>query len=202
MVAVKEKQYANHVMLSLNQEEIDGLQSIFSKIGIADWVDKNRFSNLTFSHSVPLNNDFVNGWYDYQTSEAHVATKRSNKEFNQKLLWGKVEALSHTGRTLFEATQFTLLHELGHHIHAKLRDHDLQMFGQTMRPIRSDAVSNYAKIERPIEYFAETFVAWVLYRVELSVHDELGYGIIQRALKTLGIEVIEYDFNQKPINAN
>jgi hypothetical protein len=61
---------------------------------------------------------------------------------------------------------------------------------------RTNAISEYAKIQaRPEEYFAETFAAWVLYRVELSVNDELGYGMMQRALETLGVEVQEYEFS-------
>jgi hypothetical protein len=184
-------------MSSLSQAEIEALQNIFSSIGIADWLNNNPFSSLTFSESVVLNKTLINGWFDYQTGEVQISTQRSEREFNQELNWDKVEALSHTGRTLFEATQFTLLHELGHHIHAKLYANNLPMFQQTMMAIRSDAVSNYSKHpQRKTEYFAETFVAWVLYRTELLVNDKLGYGILERSLKVLDIEVSEYDFNQ------
>ncbi len=62
-----------------------------------------------------------------------------------------------------------------------------------MQAIKTNGVSNYAK-SAEVEYFAETFVAWILYRTELAVNDELGYGMIQRALKALVIEVKEYDF--------
>jgi hypothetical protein len=198
---VEEKLYANEIISALSQTETNALQDIFNQIGLRTWVSNNKFSRLTFSQSIPFGKEFVNGWFDYQTREAQIATQRNEKELNQELNWGQVHALSHTGRTLFEATQFTLLHELGHHIHAALRENNLSIFQQTMMTIRSNAVSNYAKTpQRPVEYFAETFTAWVLYRVELSVNDQLGYGMMQRALDVLGLEVNEYDFNPKTID--
>lgn len=121
---------------------------------------------------------------------------RNRGEWGENLDWGRIDKLSYTGRSEFEAVQFTVLHELGHHLHACLNQVNKLQFQFSLRMPRTNAVSTYAKKSvRPEEYFAETLAAWVLFRVELFIHDELGYGMIERALKVLGIEVQEYELS-------
>ncbi len=190
--------FAENLESTLDEHDTQVILEILGKIGIQHWLSDNPFKEIKFVNQSYLLGNEVNGWYSYQTRETEINVTRNQNDWGQSLDWGQVYSLSQTGRSRLEAVQFTVLHELGHHIHAMLYQNNANMFRQTMMTIRSNAVSNYAKTpQKPVEYFAETFVAWVLYRVELFVNDQLGYGIIQRALKALSIEVNEYDFNQR-----
>ncbi len=187
--------FAETIESVLNELETQAILEILIKIEISHWLEQNPFKHLAFVKKAYLNQTEVNGWYSYETRVCEVSTSRSKHEYTQNLNWGKTDKLSQTARTEQEAIQFTLLHETGHHIHAILQERNLLMYNLTLRATRTNAVSNYAKTPlRPREYFAETFVAWVLYRTELLVHDGLGYGIIERALKALALKVGEYDF--------
>ncbi len=190
--------FANQIESGLGDGEVNAILEIFNRVGMRDWLQNNPFQKLEIAPRVFLwlgqKRIEVYGVYDYQTNEASIATTRDSADYAQALIWGRTDKLSHTGRTSLEAIQFTALHELGHRIHAILRDSNGVEFGSTQKLPRTNAVSNYAKSVYT-EYFAETFVAWVLYRTELFVNDFLGYGMMLRALNALGIEVIAYDFN-------
>ncbi len=176
----------------LSDVSTQSVLEIFDKIGIGSWLQKHPFQKLSFEPVVLIAQREVNGSFDYQNRIAQVSTQRPSHAYGQILIWGQTDKLSQTAKTLEEAVGFTLLHESGHHIHAALRDVDKFQFGLTLRAIRTNAVSNYAKTPNaPLEYFAETFVAWVLYRTDLIINDTFGYAMIDKALKTLGIEVKE-----------
>ncbi len=189
--------FAENLESTLSESDTEAILEILSKIGIQHWLSVNPFKEIKFVNQSFLFGVEVNAWYDYQTRETQISTVRTRQDWGEHLDWGKVNKVSQTAQSELEAIQFTLLHELGHHIHAHYRLANTLAFRQTMTIPTTNAVSNYAKtIDRPQEFFAETFVAFVLFRVELSVYDQLGYAMILRALEALGIEVKEYDFNR------
>ncbi len=183
----------------LDDSQTQKILEIFDKVGLSEWLVSNPFKKIKLTSKVytQINHDFieVNGLYSYQTMKAEIATSRDTTEYGHSLDWGRIDKISHTGRTALEAVQFTALHETGHHIHAVLRYLNKLQFVMTMNPVRSNAVSNYAKVASPIEYFAETFAAWILYRTESLIFDNTGYGMIGRALEAVALRVGEYDFN-------
>ena len=197
MVATKVKTPITRQLESmLDDTQTQVILKIFDKIGINQWLGKNPFKKITLVEQSYIANVEVSGWYDYNAREAEISSTKNSDEWGARLEWGKVDKLSHTGRTALEAVQFTAIHELGHHIHAELSKQNALSYKLSFQLPRTNGVSTYAKTPRRAEeYFAESFAAWVLYRVELSVHDQLGYGMIERALEALGIEVKEYEFS-------
>lgn len=175
-----------------SRETIFEITAIFEEIGVDQWLTERPFIQLQFVNRCFLNDREVSGWYSYQHQTAEIALDRSFDCYGQPLEWGKIQVVSYVSDTLLQATQKTLTHELGHHIHMALRELDLSMFRQTMTTVRTDAISQYAKtISKPEEYFAETFVAWIFHRTELMEYDKLGYAMMERALKMLKLEVGE-----------
>jgi hypothetical protein len=197
MVAAEVKTpFTENLETVLDDAQTQAILEVFDKIEISQWLAQNPFKKLALVERSYVFNTEVRGWYDYVTREAEISATRDTGEWGQRLEWGKVQKLSQTGRTILEAVQFTGIHELGHHIHAELNQKNPLQFKLSLKMPQTNGISEYAKTpRRSEEYFAETFAAWVLYRVELSVNDELGYGMIERALKALGIEVKEYEFN-------
>ncbi len=181
------------IKTSLDVTETQLILEIFDKIEAVQWLVKNPFRQITLAKKIYFNGKEANGMYSYRTQEMEISTSRSIPDYGKSLNWGKIQTLSMTGRTELEAIWFTGLHELGHHVHKVLLETNKAQFGMTILAVRTNGVSNYSKTAE-IEYFAETFAAWVLYRTELALYDQLGYAMIERALKTLALEVKEYDF--------
>lgn len=176
----------------LDQAQTLAVLDIFVQIGVAAWLEKHPIRRLGFQTQIVYQGRVLQGVYSYKDNTMEIAVTRAASSYGQTLEWGKTDKVSNTALTLHQAMQFTLLHELGHHLHAALLEYDRFEFAMTLRAVRTNAVSNYAKTPlEPIEYFAETFVAWVLYRTELLIYDNLGYGMIQRALKILALELEE-----------
>jgi hypothetical protein len=132
----------------------------------------------------------VFGWYGYQTGEAEISLSRATNEYGTTYQHQRFWSISSLANTALQAVQMTCLHETGHHIHAHLREIDLQQFSQTMLVPRTSALSQYG-MGRNLEYFAECFAAYVFKRTELLTDDLLGYAMIERALTRLGIVVQE-----------
>jgi hypothetical protein len=186
--------FAKSIESILDERETYRLLNIVKQIGLAAWLEQNPFHKLEFLSKVFLYEQEVHGVYSYKNQIAIIGTSRDSFDYGHDLNWGKISKLSLTSKTVFQSVQFTFLHELGHHLHAFLYLQQPIEFDMSMRMVRTNAVSQYAKTpNRRVEYFAETFVAWVLYRTELLIFDEFGYGMMQRALRTLLLEVGEYD---------
>ena len=82
----------------------------------------------------------------------------------------------------------TLVHELGHHIPNMLGIADRAYFDVTLRLVFLQGGTNCAKLNN-LEYFAESFALYVYYPTELLIQDFQGYGMIEKTLKILGLEV-------------
>jgi hypothetical protein len=147
---------------------------------------------LHFKPQVFLGEIEVYGLYSYLERSAEISITREKSSFGQTLIWGAIDKLSYAAPNALSAVRYTMLHELGHHLHNNLRDMDSFQFALTIRAIRSDGVSNYAKkLAAPIEYFAENFLAWVVCRKALFQNDKFAYAMIEKALQTLELEVGE-----------
>ncbi len=188
--------HALQLKYTASSEQIKALLLIFDQIGIGHWLSENPFSSLEFRDTVVLNQYGVNGWYSYKDRNAQIALTRDKTSFGAALDWGQIQSVSTVSNSPFEAIGKTMVHELGHHLHNKLLLDFPELFGVTMRMIRSDAISNYAKSpRRPEEYFAESFAAWVFHRTDFVIFDQQGYATMNKSLDTLGITVKEYEFS-------
>jgi hypothetical protein len=182
--------YANTLVTELLPDEVAQITAVFDQIGVSHFLEQNPFLALEFLPNVVLDGREVNGWYDYKQRSSAISLSKEQDDFGQPLNWGQVGSVSTVAKSVPDAIQRTLVHELGHHVHRTLGAIDSGQFGTTLRMVRTNAVSNYAKIDA-LEYFAESFSAYVFHRTELIFYDEFGYGMIERALKCLGLEVIE-----------
>jgi hypothetical protein len=182
--------YADVLVTELSPESVSQITEVFNRMGISDWLEQNPFSSLEFSRVIMDEGEEVSGWYEFATLKVAVALSKNQSEYEQELIWGQMSKVSTAAATPEEAVQRTLVHELGHHIHRKLGDIDPMQFNIIFRGVGSNAVSNYAKT-RGSEYFAESFSAYTFHRTELFFHDQLGYDMMERVLKALGIEVAE-----------
>jgi hypothetical protein len=182
--------YADVLFSELPWENIAQITEIFKRIGVAGWLEQNPFSSLEFSRVVVNEGEEVGGWYDYAKKSAAIALTKAQDEYGKECVWGRISKLSAAATTPEEAVQRTLVHELGHHIHKKLGEVDPEQFLGTHITPRSNSGSRYGMVN-PREYFAETLVAYVFHRTELYVDDQLGYGMMARALKRFGLEVAE-----------
>jgi hypothetical protein len=188
--------YTRQLKYTASTDQMNALLFIFDQIGIRQWLSENPFSGLEFRDKVVLNQNEVNGWYSYKDRNAQIALARDETSFGAVLDWGQIQSVSTVSSSSIEAIRKTMVHELGHHVHGHLLANFPELFGITMRTIRSDAISNYAKSpKRPEEYFAESFAAWVFHRTDFIVFDQQGYATMDKVLNTLGIEVREYEFS-------
>jgi hypothetical protein len=124
--------------------EPDEVVSVFSEIGTETWLAKNPFEKIVFSGKVFYENREVHGLYSAFAQEVHVATTRSSDI--QPFRWGEIQAVSHTALTSLEAIRKTLIHELGHHLHAHLLQLNKTQFMQTTLMVRTNAISHYGRV--------------------------------------------------------
>ncbi len=182
--------YATNLQSVLNDGDTKIVLEIFERIAIQAWLERHPFQTISVESNLSDGGIEINGLYSYSERTTRISTQRDTNSFGQILEWGKTDKVSDTANSLLQCIQFTLLHELGHHVHAELRFVDSWQFGSTLRAVRTNAVSQYAKMpNRPLEYFAETFAAWVLYPTELILFDRLGYDMIHRALTVLDVDL-------------
>jgi hypothetical protein len=187
---IGDTRFADTLVTELLPESVSQITEIFDRMGVAGWLEQNPFSSLEFSPSITIGTREYGGWYDFPTQSAAIALSKTPDEYGQELIWGKISKLGVAAATPDEAVQRTLVHELGHHIHKKLGNMDSRAFNMIVRAVTSNGGSHYSR-KNGLEYFAESFSAYTFHRTELIFHDQLGYDMIERALKTLGIEVAE-----------
>jgi hypothetical protein len=182
--------YAFEVFSDISETETKNVLQVFETSAIAAFLRTNPFRCLSLRQEVKFQDQKVFGLYSYQTSEAEICVSRASNEYGVTYQHQRFWSVSSLANTALQAVQITCLHETGHHIHAYLREIDLQQFAQTMLVPRTNALSQYG-MSRNLEYFAECFAAYVFKRTELLMDDLLGYAMIERALTRLGIVVQE-----------
>lgn len=180
--------YTKQIATHLGQDHIDRLTQIFVDIGVAQWLEQYPFSRLELTQNVIYDNRLASGVYSYKTGILKIATTRAKSEYGYPFRWQSIYSVSSTGETQFQATQRTLVHELGHHLHAILARMDMEFFMETTRAVILRGGTTYSK-NNQLEYFAETFALYVFYPTELLVKDGFGYGMIESALERVGLEV-------------
>lgn len=182
--------YALEVFSDVSESETNTIFQVFETSQIAAFLQTHPFRCLSLRQNLTFQNQPVHGLYGYQTKEAEISVSRANHEYGMTYQHQRFWSIGSLAKTPLQAVQITCLHETGHHIHAYLREVDLQQFSQTMLFPRSNALSQYG-MGRNLEYFAECFAAYVFKRIELFTDDSLGYAMIERALTRLGIVVQE-----------
>lgn len=159
-------------------------------MGVSNFLERNPFSALEFWPTVVLEGKEVGAWYNYTTKSSAIALTKAQDEYGQELVWGRISKVSAVAHTPAVAIQRTLVHEFGHHIHRILDTVNPDQYIQTHLIPRSNSVSQYGMFN-PREYFAETFSAHTFHRTELLVYDQFGYGMMERVLRSLDLEVAE-----------
>lgn len=187
---------AEKLSSTLNNEQTATLLEIFDLIGILPWLTQptNRFQSIEIKPVVWNGKREVYGLYWFKEDKTEVALTRATNSFNQPFEWGKIERLSHAAKNATQAVQRTLVHELGHHIHGRLRTLNKLRFGLSLQSISTNAASQYGKLDA-YEYFAECFVAWVFHRTEFAVYDNIGYATLNAVLAELRIEVNDLGYS-------
>jgi hypothetical protein len=180
--------YAQVIETHVGQDHIDRLTQIFSEIGVAKWLEEHPLSRLELSHAVFYQGQSVNGLYDFLECTIKIATTRDSNEYGKVFEWQRIYSVSSTGKTPIETVQITLVHELGHHIHKILGDINEECYIETLRCFPLYSGTSYGQRSR-FEYFAESFALYVFYPTELLVKDPAGYGMIEKTLGVVGLEV-------------
>lgn len=114
-----------------------------------------------------------------------------SEDINQPLKMGKLFTIQTASKTHDEYLQGVFTHELGHHIHLHDSHDDSRVGKDVDYRIRKTfegvdkggpAVSQYAK-ENHMEYWAESFAAYILHEKEFLQHDPLGHAMVLDVLK-------------------
>jgi hypothetical protein len=171
----------------LTNEETASITSVVTQAGLGAFLDAHPME-LSLQPSVQFRGRDVAGVYDFWNRRAEVATTRNDP--SQPFRSRATESVSSTGATPLERVRRTLIHEIGHHVHWLLRELHPDLFRRSILLPRSDAITTYATSDE-LEYFAESFAAFVFLRTELIVQDRLAYAMIEETLVRLGVEVNE-----------
>jgi hypothetical protein len=145
-------------------------------------LSRHPLGRLELSGRVP--NPTWNGSYRPASGDLVVNPFRPPDSYGKEFDPQKIKSVSEAGRTLGEAMQRSLYHELGHHIldaaGPEFRSQVMRLFASG----RTFPVSERAKI-RAAEYFSESFAA---YRFEDSFADKdpEGYHMVEAILRLVG----------------
>lgn len=177
---------------SLTDEEIQKIVEVVDSAGLSEFLGRYQLHQIEFMPTVVVDGRSVNGIYYPEDARVEVAITRDTRGWGLSRDDQDFYTLSQGGRSLLEAIQRTLIHEVGHHVHEVLRRQHPQLFLQTCLYPRSDGITPYARANAR-EYFAESFAAWVFARAELLIYDKIGYGMIETDLKALALKPKEIE---------
>jgi len=137
---------------------------------------------LELSGRVP--NPAWNGFYRPVSGDLVVNPFRPPDSYGKEFHPAEIKSVSEAGRTLSEAIERSLYHELGHHILDLAGSEVRSQIARLFRGGRVLPVSERAKI-RAAEYFSESFAA---YRFEdcFADKDPEGYHIVEAILRLVG----------------
>ena len=182
------KPYAGEIVAAQGQDYLERVTGIYDEIGASEWLQNNPLERMEFLESVTDEGSPVNSLYLFKEKTMRVSTRRDRDSYGQRFEWERVYSVSSTAQTQLDAVQMTLVHELGHHVHNTLGNLDPEAFSATLNANRFQGGTTYAK-SRVLEYFAESFALYTFYPTELMVKDPDGYGMIEKALGCVGLEV-------------
>jgi hypothetical protein len=145
-------------------------------------LSSHPLGRLEFSGRVP--NPTWNGSYRPVSRDLVVNPSRPPDSFGKEFDPQKTKSVSETGRTLGEAMQRSLYHELGHHIldaaGPEFRSQVMRLFASG----RTSPISERAKI-RAAEYFSESFAAYG-FEDSFADKDPEGYHMVEAILRLVG----------------
>jgi hypothetical protein len=182
--------FAKHIESELPDAQLQTFLQIPEQIGLARFLIQYPLRSIRFEHNIIFDGREVNGVYEFLTREASVNLSRQIFDYGQPYQKQKFSSISVLAADTHFATERTFVHELGHHVHCILRELDLSLFRITMMTPRSDSLSQYG-LTNSLEYFAESFAAYVFQRTELRIDDAFGHAIIERVLTRLALELKE-----------
>jgi hypothetical protein len=145
-------------------------------------LSSHPLGRLELSGRVP--NPTWNGSYRPVSRDLVVNSFRPPDSYGKEFDPQKIKSVSEAGRTLAEAIERSLYHELGHHIldaaGPEFRSQVMRLFATG----RTSPISERAKI-RAAEHFSESFAA---YRFEDSFADKdpEGYHMVESILRLVG----------------
>lgn len=182
--------FVEHIESELPESQLQVFLQIPEQIGLSDFLIQHPLQTIRFEYNIVFDGREVNGLYEFLTREASVNLSRQVFDCGQPYQKQKFSSISVLAEDTHLAIGRTFVHELGHHVHCILREQDLSLFRMTMLTPRSDSLSQYGLIN-PLEYFAESFAAYVFQRLELLIDDPFGHATIDRVLARLALNIKE-----------
>ena len=145
-------------------------------------LSSHPLGRLEFSGRVP--NPTWNGSYRPVSRDLVVNPFRPRDSYGKEFYPQEIKSVSEAGRTLGEAMQRSLYHELGHHVLRAAGPGAEQQIKKLLRSGRATPVSIRARKDA-VEYFSESFSA---YRFEDSFadRDPEGYHMAEAILGLVG----------------
>jgi hypothetical protein len=145
-------------------------------------LSSHPLGRLELSGRVP--NPTWNGSYRPASADLVVNPFRPPDSYGKEFYPPELRSVSEAGRTLVEAMQRSLYHELGHHILNVAGPEARSQVTRLLRSGRTFPISQRAKM-RAVEYFSESFAA---YRFEDSFADKdpEGYHMVEAILRLVG----------------
>jgi hypothetical protein len=145
-------------------------------------LSSHPLGRLELSGRVP--NPTWNGSYWPAAGDLTVNPFRPPGSYGKEFHNPALKSVSEAGRTLPEAMQRSLYHELGHHILNVAGPEVRNQVTRLFRSGRTFPISQRAKI-RAVEYFSESFAA---YRFEdcFADKDPEGYHMVEAILRLVG----------------
>ncbi len=155
------------------------LQALRSDPKLLRFLERHELGRLEFSGRVP--NPNWRGSYDPPSRDVVVSAFRGPETYGKEFCSPELPTVSEAGRTLVEAMQRSLYHEIGHSVLDAAGPEPDRHVRRLFRNGRVIPVSLRAKVD-PIEYFCETFAA---YRFEdgLADKDPNGYDMVEAILR-------------------
>jgi hypothetical protein len=151
------------------------LEALCNDAPLLAFLERYPLGKLEFSGRLP--NPEWRGSYDPQFREVVVNPFRGPETYGKDFYPPEPPSVSAAGRTLIEALQRTLYHELGHAVLDVAGPETEHQIAVLLRERLAMPISIRAKGD-PIEYFCETFAA---YRFEDSLADKdpAGYDMVE-----------------------
>lgn len=155
------------------------------KAKLVEFLERKPLSELFLSPHVSSGHD-SNGAYWPGLERLGVRTRRRGDTFANPFQPGESWSISYTGKDRLDAMRRTFVHELGHHVHLTGGTAADRLVMKAYLDPKSNPITRYGGVKR-VEYFAESFAAYVFHRGALRKHDPVGYKMVREVLALQGI---------------
>ncbi len=154
------------------------------RAGLSAFLKRHPVPGFDLKKDVVVGKEIALGHRDPNTGVLSITTKWYPDEIGHEFKAGLIEGVHSAAKTPLEASERTLVHELGHHLHnvgGKKVEALIQQAFAARNPITKYADINWK------EYFSESHSAWVYHREDLRLHDPVGFKMVEDVRKMLGI---------------